>query len=175
MKNILYQGQHINLVQQGGWEFAERPHVYGIVAVIGVTSENKIILVEQFRPPVNRRVIELPAGLAGDEEDNRNEALWLAAKREFLEETGYAAEAMKTLIEGPPSAGITSEIITFFRADKLKKISSGGGVGNEELVVHEVALDTIDTWLQEMVGRGLLIDPKVYLGLYFANHESNFK
>ena len=61
---------------------------------------------EQYRPPVDKYVIELPAGLAGDQKENRGEALESAARRELLEETGYQAAKMEQLVWGASSAGI---------------------------------------------------------------------
>jgi ADP-ribose pyrophosphatase len=70
-------GRHLTLRSINGWEFVERNRVSGIVAVQAITEERKLLLVEQFRAPVNRRVIEIPAGLAGDIEGEEDEALVL--------------------------------------------------------------------------------------------------
>jgi len=61
-------------------------------------------------------------------------------------------------------------MITFFRADKLRRISTGGGDGNERIMVHEVPVRSCEKWLEERASAGLLIDPKVYAGLFFALH-----
>ena len=169
-KRVLGEGKHVRLVQRRGWEYAERPDCGGIVAILAVTDDARLVLVEQYREPVARPVIELPAGLAGDVRGDEGEALTAAAHRELLEETGYQAADMVYLTEGPPSAGLSNEIITFFRAEGLRKIGRGGGVGHEQIKVHEVPLDGVATWLQEVAGGGALIDPKVYTGLYFAGH-----
>jgi ADP-ribose pyrophosphatase len=65
-EKTLYAGKHIRLVQQGQWEFARRTKASGIVMIAAVTADGKLLLIEQLRPPVGKRVIELPAGLAGD-------------------------------------------------------------------------------------------------------------
>ena len=63
-KEIVWHGRYVNMVKRGSWEYADRvPQVKGIVVLIPVTDDREIVLVEQFRPPVNARVIELPAGL----------------------------------------------------------------------------------------------------------------
>ena len=61
---ILYEGKNIRLKERNRWEFAERRNVFGIVSILAMTNDSRIILVEQYRPPVQSRVIELPAGLA---------------------------------------------------------------------------------------------------------------
>ena len=62
----LHAGRHLRLVERNGWEFVERPGVRGIVVVAAVTPGGRLLLVEQRREPVGTRVVELPAGLAGD-------------------------------------------------------------------------------------------------------------
>ena len=125
------------------------------------------MLVEQHRIPVGSRVIELPAGLAGDLPDAEDEDFKEAARRELLEETGYEAENIKFLCEGPPTAGLTSEIQTLLRATGLRKTGPGGGDESEDITVHAIALEELDTWLASAAKRGCLIDPKIYAGLYF--------
>ena len=117
--------------------------------------------------PVGARVIELPAGLAGDLPGARDEDFREAARRELLEETGYEAESIEFLCEGPPSAGLTSEIQTLLRATGLRKTGPGGGDESEDITVHAISLDQLDAWLTAAVERGCLIDPKIYAGLYF--------
>src|SRR5580704_13589060 len=90
-KRTLFEGKHIRMVARGDWEYAERKNVTGIVAIIAVTAEGKLLLVEQYRPPLGKTVIELPAGLAGDIAGQEGEAMVTAARRELLEETGYEA------------------------------------------------------------------------------------
>jgi ADP-ribose pyrophosphatase len=165
-RTVLAAGRHLSLVLEDGWEFAERNQVTGIAVIVAVTREGRLLLVDQYRRPVHCRVIELPAGLAGDIPGHETEPLAEAARRELLEETGYEAVGMVRLASGPPSAGLTSEVVTFFRAEEIKKTGPGGGDGTEGIVVHEVALAEVDTWLREQAEHGWLIDPKVYAGLH---------
>jgi ADP-ribose pyrophosphatase len=87
------------------------------------------------------------------------------------EETGYEAAEMELLFAGPPSAGLASEVVTFFKATGLRKIAKGGGEGHEDITVHEIALGEIDAWLRRKSAGGLLVDPKVYTGLYFVTRD----
>lgn len=172
-KTILCEGRHLRLVKRGHWEFVERTLASGVVVIVAVTQENKIVLTEQFRVPLGKRVIELPAGLAGDVAGDESESLSTAARRELLEETGYEAKEMILLTEGPPSAGLTSETVTFFWAKDLRRVSEGGGDAGEDIQVHEVELSKVRGWLEEQLKAGVMIDPKVYAGLYFAGAEGS--
>lgn len=165
MEEILGEGRYLRLVRRDRWEYCERKNVTGIVVIVAVTALGELVLVEQERPAVKRRVIELPAGLAGDEGE---ETLEVAARRELLEETGYESERWERLGDATPSPGMCSEVLTFFRARGLKKGGPGGGDETEEIVVHLVPLAGADQWLRARAAAGLLIDEKVYAGLYFA-------
>jgi len=167
-KELIAERKYMNLVARRGWEYVERTNVTAIGALSAVTDDGRILLVEQRREPVDGRVIELPAGLVGDVPGEESEDLQTASQRELMEETGYRAESFEELIVGPPSAGITSEIVTFLRATGLRKVGEGGGDSSEDISVHEVPLDAADGWLREKARAGLLIDPKVYTGLYFT-------
>jgi len=90
-----------------------------------------------------------------------------AARRELFEETGYHAEHFSLLVGGPVSSGLSSEIITFYQALDAVKKGPGGGDATESIKVHEVPLKEADLWLYEMEKKGFLVDPKVYVGLYF--------
>ena len=58
---VLAQGRYLALVDEGGWEYAIRPHVAGIVVIVAVTDDAQVVLVEQYRRAVHNRVVELPA------------------------------------------------------------------------------------------------------------------
>lgn len=165
---VVADSKHIQLVRREGWEYVRRKNVTGIVGVVAVSDEGKMILVEQYRPPVGKRVIEIPAGLAGDTADVPMEELAEAARRELLEETGYAAGEMEMVAEGAASAGITDEIITIFRARGVTKTGKGGGDGSEEIEVHEVPVAEVAEWIERRKKQGREVDLKVYVGLYFA-------
>lgn len=168
MREILQTGKFIALVREGHWEYADRVNATGAAIIVAVTPEKKLLLVEQYRIPVHARTIEMPAGLIGDEAGAAHEAYAEAARRELLEETGYAADHVEELTTGPAGSGITSELVTLFRATGLRRVHDGGGVAHEQITVHEVPLDEVDAWLAEKGRSGVLVDPKVYAGLYFV-------
>lgn len=168
-RTVVYEGRFIRFLKQGSWEFVERSNCSGIVIVLALTDMQKVILTEQFRLPVGKNVIEFPAGLVSDE--GRDEPETAAAERELLEETGYQADRLVKVTEGPVSAGLTTGLVTVFKAEKVKKIADGGGDHSEDITVHEVALDEVDNWLCERQRQGVLVDPKVYAGLYFLKNQ----
>ncbi|HNX67895.1 MAG TPA: NUDIX hydrolase [Candidatus Omnitrophota bacterium] len=164
---ILHQGKYLDLISEDGWEYVKRTNCSGIVVVVPVTRDGKAILVEQFRRPVRAQVIEWPAGLVNDKTPHDPETMETAARRELLEETGYEAGTLELLVEGPVSSGLSAEIITFYRALEVVKKGAGGGDETESIIVHEVPLPEVASWLVKMEKKGYLVDPKVYAGLYF--------
>jgi len=168
----LAHGRFLQLLRRGRWEYVERLHSSGVVVMVAITNEGELVLVEQFRPALLRRVIELPAGLAGDQPESAGESLVTAARRELLEETGYRATELTLLAEGPSSAGLCNEVITFFRADGLQRVGPGGGDGSEQIDVHRIALAEVRDWLAARGRAGALVDPKVYAGLFLARAEA---
>lgn len=168
-KQTLASGKFLRFVKCGGWEYIERNNVTGIVAILAITEAGKIILTEQFRRPVGKFVIELPAGLAGDIKGEEKEALEVAARRELLEETGYQAQKMICLTKGTTAPGAISEVVNLYKAEGLQRMAKGGGDATENIKVHEIPLNDATAWLQKKAADGALVDFKVYVGLYFAS------
>lgn len=171
MKTVLHTGKFLSLVKEGHWEYATRTNATGAAIILAVTEEQKLLLVEQYRIPVHARTIELPAGIIGDEPGGSGEAQAVAAGRELIEETGYEAEQIEALTHGPASSGVTSETVTLFRVTKLRRAGAGGGIAHEDIIVHEVPLSEVSKWLEAKAKGGVMIDPKVYAGLYFIEKK----
>ena len=140
-KKSLHQGRFLEMFELEGWEYVDRIGSSGVVVILAVTDANELVLVEQHRIPVGSRVIELPAGLAGDLPDAEDEDFKEAARRELLEETGYEAENIKFLCEGPPTAGLTSEIqtriglVVLMDVQELRQIVPTDKIVNPELLL----------------------------------------
>ena len=166
--NTIAEGQFLGLYARDGWEFAERPNTEGVVGILALTPQEEVILVEQFRIPVQSLVIEIPAGLIGDEEAHRGEAIEETARRELLEETGYRAGSVKRLLSSPTSPGMTTELTHLFHATELERVHAGGGVDGEEIVVHRVPRSELREWLAGREEEGLLIDFKIHAALWLA-------
>jgi ADP-ribose pyrophosphatase len=177
---ILYEGKFLRVVRRDKWEFVSRRNITGIVGIIAVTNDRKLLLVEQYRPPLARNVIEIPAGLAGDVAGSEHEALEAAAHRELLEETGYEAQHMHEVAQGATSAGLCDELITLFVAHNLtRKHENAHGDGSENITLHEIPLDEVQSWIAQRIAQGAQVDLKVYAALHFAqlklaqNHSSH--
>ena len=164
----LWEGTHLNLVRHDRWESVQRRGTTGVVAIAAVTRDRKMILVEQFRPPVQQRVIEIPAGLAGDRPGQNDESPQAAAERELREETGYRAGKWQEVCRGLTSAGLTNEFVTLYLATHLERVEPGGGDSTEAIQVHEVALDQVPKWLAGKQRAGCGVDIKLYSALFFA-------
>ncbi len=171
---VLGKGRFLRLCRRNDWEFVERPAIDDIAVLIAVTSDDELVLVEQYREPVATRMIELPAGLVGDEAAFDGESLLQAANRELREETSFSADKLSVVVRAPTSGGMTSEIVTFIHASELSKVGDGGGVDGEDIRVHIVPFAGIDQWLTERSGEGYLVDPKVYAGLRLLTHTINY-
>lgn len=166
--NVVWEGKFLRMVTQGRWEYVQRTNITGIVGIIAVTDDNKLILVEQYRTPVGKQVIELPAGLVGDVPGQESEAMEVAAHRELEEETGYQAQRLEEVFSGVASAGLSSERMTFFLATGLKKVGDGGGDHTEDIIVHEVPVDEVLQWVTDCQKEGMEVDLKVFSALHFA-------
>ena len=161
----LFEGKHILVRERDGWQYVERKEAREAVAVVAETDEGEIILTEQHRKPLDARVIDFAAGLVGDEEGTSDPAE--TARKELEEETGFTCESVELLGRGPSSPGITSEIVSLYRARGVRRVGEGGGVGGENITVHLVPRGSIREWLREKEGEGRLVDLKV--AIYFQN------
>ncbi len=164
----LAETPYLRFVDRDGWSFVTRPNASGVVMLVAITDDQRLLLVEQPRAPLGTTAIVLPAGLAGDEPGMAGEALAEAARRELLEETGYQAATVELVGAFATSPALTDERITYFRARGLRKVAAGGGIGSERIQVHEIPLADVPAWLQARAAGGTPVSVKVYAGLFFA-------
>ena len=158
-----FEGKHLLVLDRDDWEFVERKKAKEAVAIVALTADGELILIEQHRAPVDARVIDLPAGLI--EQYEAEETAW----RELEEETGFTCDEVVLLASSPTSPGITSEIVHFYRAKGVRRVGKGGGVGGENIDVHLVRLAEMPSWLESQKSR---IDAKIWAGLYFASQST---
>ena len=159
-ERIVWEGQFITAKTRGKWEYVSRSR--GIsAAVILAVQDGAVLLVEQFRVPLQRHCLELPAGLIGDE--NTGEDPCAAAGRELEEETGYRAARLEHCGEFYSSPGMVSESFHLIRAHDLEQTGDGGGVDGENIIVHKVALDRLPEFIAAKRAQGVGMDVKLLL------------
>lgn len=159
-EEIMWQGKFVTAKRQGKWEYVSRSR--GIkAAVILAVEDGHVLLVEQFRVPLGKSCIELPAGLIGDHGEQEDPLE--AAGRELEEETGYRATKLESLGEYYSSPGMVSESFTLVRATGLIKVSEGGGVEGEGITPHRVALDQLSDFIAEKRAEGCGVDVRILM------------
>ena len=131
--------------------------------ILAVDEADHVLLVEQFRVPLGKPCLELPAGLIGDHDDVVGEDATLAAARELEEETGYRAARIDVVGEFYSSPGMVSESFTLLAARDLTRVGPGGGVDGEDITVHRVPLDGLEQFIASARQRGLGIDVRLLL------------
>ncbi|WP_337244213.1 NUDIX hydrolase [Luteimonas sp. gir] len=168
---VLYQGDWLRLVRRGTWESCERTHGGNGMAVliIAVTPDDEVLFVEQYRVPLGARTIEMPAGLVGDH--GSSDSLEDAARRELIEETGWSAGRVDVLLTGPTTAGMSNERVAFVRARELTRVGKGGGIDDEDIIVHTVPRATAPAWLMRKHAEGYELDLKLWAGLWMIDHQ----
>ena len=137
----LYSGRFLNMVREGRWEYCERVNQTGAVMIFALTPDDKVLLVEEFRPPIGKQSLCFPAGLSGDEGPESEQA---AAHRELLEETGATAAHYRSLGTLYPTPGYCDEVIHLFLAQGL---SFGESCPDEDEFVEVVRIP-LDTAVQ---------------------------
>jgi ADP-ribose pyrophosphatase len=169
-EKIHFQGRYLGIRERDNWEYAIRTNASGVVVLVPVTDNDELVLVEQFRIPVQSMVIELPAGLVGDLHD-ADESMTTAAHRELEEETGFRAGKLTHLLTCPSSPGMSNETISIYLAEQLVRTSPGGGDKSEDIKVHVVPVNRVSEWLADMMKKGKQVDPKTYSALYWLERR----
>lgn len=168
-----WQGRYISVKVKGSWEYVSRPGGIRAAVILALDEGSDgphVILVEQYRVPLGKNCIELPAGLVGD--DSAGEAPHIAAMRELEEETGYHAASWTNAGEYYSSPGMVSESFTLFVARDLHRISQGGGVKDEDITVHRIGIADVPSFIAQQRAAGLAIDVRILLLLGSALIEA---
>ena len=128
----------------------------GAVAVLAVTSEQKVILVRQFRYAIGQVTIELPAGKL-----EKGENPLEAATRELAEETGYLAKEVKPLLTFYSTPGFSDEVMHLYEATDL--VPGSQNLDDDEFVdCLAASKQEVLQWMEE----GKIVDAKTLVGLY---------
>ena len=160
-EKIVWQGKFVTAKTRGKWEYVSRSRGIRAAVILAIDAEDHVILVEQYRVPLGRICIELPAGLIGDGDADEDDAT--AAARELEEETGYHAARMEVLGEFWSSPGMVTESYSLLRAHGLTKVGPGGGTDSENITVHRVPLSGIAQAVADWRAQGFAIDTKLLL------------
>ncbi|WP_203246411.1 NUDIX hydrolase [Sporosarcina beigongshangi] len=132
----------------------------GAVAVIAITREGKLVLVEQYRKALERSLIEIPAGKI-----DPGEAPEITAVRELEEETGYGAKEFSYIQSFATSPGFADEIIHLYLARDLYKIDSPAAGDEDEFIeLSEVTIEQAE----DMVATGKIFDAKTAFAVLYA-------
>ncbi|THE15002.1 NUDIX hydrolase [Bacillus timonensis] len=141
-KEVLFEGKiidlHIEEVELPNGHTSKRELIKhpGAVAVLAITDDRKLVMVQQYRKALEKVIVEIPAGKL-----EKGEAPEVTAKRELEEETGYGCETLMPLISFYTSPGFADELVHLFMAKGLKKIENPAGLDEDEFVdVLEVTL-----------------------------------
>lgn len=164
-EEVRWEGRFITAKTRGRWEYVGRSRGIRAAAIIAIDNDpdgtRHVILVSQYRVPLGRFSLEIPAGLIGDEAGKEGEQAESAALRELEEETGYRAERMENLGEYYSSPGMVSECFTLLRAHGLTQVSDGGGLPGENITVHRVALDRLSEFVADWRALGHAVDVRI--------------
>lgn len=133
-------------------EYIDHP---GAVAIVPFINKTDIILVKQFRYPINKITYEIPAGKL-----DKNESLLKCAKRELKEETGYTAKKIEKLISFWPSSAFSNETLHIYKATNL--VAGKSNPDDDEFITNcIVSLKQA----YEMVKSGKIKDSKTVIAI----------
>ena len=142
------------------WEYIERKNHAEAAVIVPVDSrKSKIILIKQFRVPLENYIIEFPAGLIDPDETPEE-----SAERELLEETGFTVERILSVSPGLcTSPGLTNELVYIIEAEvNSLKQQEQNTEDSEDIEVILADMDTIQSVLEKFVKTGYIIDAKVW-------------
>lgn len=164
-EQVMWEGRFITAKTRGRWEYVGRARGIRAAAIIALDDDpdgtRHVLLVSQYRVPLGRFSLEIPAGLIGDDEGSEGEDAMAAAARELEEETGYRAGKLEVLGEFYSSPGMVSEAFTLLRARDLERVGEGGGTDSENIIVHRVALRDLSRFVAEWRRAGHAVDVRI--------------
>lgn len=153
----VWSGKYLIMKREGTWEYVSRTG--GMTAVVILAEhEGHVLLVEQYRVPVGRPVLELPAGLVGDEDPDAG--IEDTALKELEEETGCRAARIEPLGEFFSSPGMASEGFTLVRA---QGVTADGRKVEDAIRVHRVPRAEIAAFVDARRAAGVAIDVRILL------------
>lgn len=155
-ETVIYNGNYLSLINvdvelpDGNLSNRDIIKHPGACAIIPFLNDNEVILVEQFRKPLEKTLLEIPAGKL-----NKNETPITCAHRELEEETGYKTKDMIYLGKIATAPGFCDEIIHLFKATNLYE----GKKSCDEDEFTDIKKFTLDE-IKLMIKKGEIIDTK---------------
>lgn len=149
----------------GHWEMVIRESKGRIVGILPLTPEGEVILVKIFRVPLNQYVIECSAGLPDKPGETEDEL----ARRELLEETGYACETLIPILSGPINGGLTNDQMVFFLGTGATKVAEPAHENAEDIEVLKIPVATLPEYLKNPPD-GALVDFKIWSLIPFISN-----
>jgi ADP-ribose pyrophosphatase len=137
-------------------EVAEHP---GGAVIVPITDDGKIVMITQHRYPMNKRLLELPAGKLNKDEDP-----YVCAVRELEEETGYKSDSVTELGSIYTTPGYSTEKLWIYLAKNLKSGNHNREEGEYGMEVFQFSLDEVE----EKIFKGEIVDGKTICGIYLA-------
>lgn len=165
-EEIVWQGKFVTTKRRGRWEYVGRSRNIRAAVILAI-EDGHVLLVEQYRVPLGKVCLELPAGLIGDEEGSADEDPLAAAGRELEEETGWRAAELVEVGEFFSSPGMLGESFTLVRASGLTQVGPGGGTDGEAITAYRVPLADLPEFVEERRSAGVGIDVRI-MGLLLA-------
>lgn len=142
------------------WESVEIGDHTKTAVVIALTEDNEILLEKHYRFPLDKYVIELPAGLVDNNEEPEE-----CARRELLEETGYEAKDLVFLFKGVICQGLTKMEAYYFYAPDVKMAARQNLEPTEEIEIIKVPWASVDEYLFNLPEH-IVLGANVLSGIY---------
>lgn len=166
-ERTLYEGAVISLAigtfeAPDGHRFErEIVHHPGAVSVVALHDDARVVLLRQFRAPLGRELLEIPAG----KRDVEGEPPEVTARRELEEETGWRAGSLEKLVEFHNSVGFSDEHSHVFLARELEQVAlDRQGIEERHMTIELVSFDDA----LAMIDTGAITDAKTVIGLTLA-------
>lgn len=166
--DLIYTGKTLSLrvdtveVPNQGYQKREIVEHNGVVVIIGITEDDKIILIKQYRKSIEDVVLELPGGKLELNENPKE-----CVMRMFRQKTGYDAESFKLIYKFYPTVGISNQMMFIYLAKKLRKYE-------DKKEDYQIEIEEIDfNEVYQKVLNNEILDGKTSLGVLLCKDIIN--
>ena len=165
---LLHEGRHFSFLRDevelpnGFRTFRDVVRHPGAVAIVPVLPEGRVVMVRQYRYAASKELLEIPAGTL-----EPGEPVIDCAQRELIEETGYEAGTLKSLLSCYMAPGYSSEVIHFFVASDLRE-AVGEAEPDEEISVERLEPGEV----VGMIAENVIEDAKTIIGVLSLSKET---